>query len=211
MTNLSDLGVPGTGFGILHPILKYRFRVSFLDGKKQPLPYSAWLTQQAVSISSFIQTADVGEAEVETIFVKIEEDITGYAATSIQKLLKEIDFTLRMETLNGQEGVIKTVDLEKAWLQAVFHSEVDYGATTHSVDRTILKLEIPELMGSAINAMREKSPEAEMIFQLLAKSELSLRGDPEYHQAPESTVLPVLAISYNSGNVKVAIFGSTLS
>ncbi len=210
MTSLSDTPViPGISFGILHPILKYRFRVSFLNAEKQPLSFSDSLTRQAVSISQYIQTADVGEAESETIFIKVEEDVTMFAAKAIQALLAEHDFTLRMETTDGNENVVKTVDIEKAWVQQIFHSEMDYGSGHHRVDRTILKLEIPELQGSYINSIRDKSPEAEMIFQLLAKSELSLRADPEYHQAPESTVLPVLAIGYNSGSVKVT-FGSHL-
>ena len=203
MTKLSDIpGVPGAGFGILHPILKYRFRVSFLDDKKQPLSYSAWLTQQAVSISSYIQTADEGEALPETIFIKIEEDVSMHAAKSIQKLLAEEDFTLRIETLDGINNVTKTVDIEKAWVQKIFHSDLDY-APPAGPDRTVLKLEIPELMGSAINAIREKSAEAEILFQLLAKSEFSLQAVEWNQSYGAQTVLPVLEIGYNSGSVKV--------
>lgn len=207
MANLNDVGVPGAGFGILQPILKYRFQVSFLNDMGEPLSSNAGLSRQAVSISPFIQTADVGEAETETIFVKIEEDVTNLAAKSIQELLKEHDFTLRMETLDGMNGVTKTVDIEKAWLQQVLHSDVDYGASWSYRDRTVLKLQIPELMGSFINSIRDKSPQAEMIFQLLAKAELSLASsaDDEIHM--NKVVSPVLAISYNSGSVKVT-FGS---
>jgi len=195
---VSDLA---NGSGILMPALKYRFYVRFLDADKQPLSYGDDLTRQVVSISPYNQTADVGEAESDALFIKMEEDVSMKAAKAMQLLLAEDDFTLRMETVDGNDRVVKTVDIEMAWLQKIIHSDVDYGATSGGRNHKLLSLKIPEPMGSTINAMREKSPEAEMIFQLIAGSEFSLHAEDFNYLG--STVSPILVIGYNAGSVKV--------
>jgi len=191
---------PNLGFRILYPTLKYRFQVSFLDTKKKVLPYSSDLTPQVVSVSPYSQMNDkAGESLPEFLYVQLEEDVSNFAAKAMQKLLLLDEFILRIETLDNNNNVIKTTDIEDAWVYKISHSDVDYAATS-GPDKTVLRLKIPELMGSAINAIRDKSPEAEMIFQLLADSDLTLYTT---ESEVNSTVSPILVIGYNPGSVKV--------
>lgn len=104
MATLSSMGIPGAGFGILHPKQKHRWAVTFvglgrLIGGSESLARE--ITRQAVSITrpnlSFAEVTMhrynstsyvAGKHEWQPCNLTIEDDITGLASSAIQAQLE---------------------------------------------------------------------------------------------------------------------------
>lgn len=102
MSTLSNFGIPGAGAGILHPRLKNKFRVSFLNmAQLIPGTNSRDLTMQVitttlpnltfeeVTLHRYTSTAYVlGKHSWEAISLVVEDDITGLASTVVTNQLE---------------------------------------------------------------------------------------------------------------------------
>lgn len=98
MATLSQMGIPGAGFGVLHPKQKYRWQITFVGlARLVPGSSSREITRQATSITrpnlSFEQiemhrynsTSYVaGKHTWDPINVTLEDDITGLASYAVQ-------------------------------------------------------------------------------------------------------------------------------
>lgn len=136
MATLSDFGIPGAGAGILHPRLKNKFRITFLNiGQLVPGANSRNLTMQVVTttlpnitweevtLHRYNSTAYVaGKHSWEAISVTFEDDITGLATAVVEA---------QMET---QQRIIGN-DLDGRWLNtAATGSDYKFGARIDQLD-----------------------------------------------------------------------------
>lgn len=136
MATLSNFGIPGAGSGILHPRLKNKFRITFLNmSQLVPGANSRNLTMQVTNITlpnltfeevvlhRYNSTAYVaGKHSWEPISVTVEDDITGLAATVIKG---------QLET---QQRIIG-VDLDGRWLNtAATGSDYKFGVRIDQLD-----------------------------------------------------------------------------
>jgi hypothetical protein len=101
-TTLSQLGIPGAGFGMLHPKQKNRWQVTFSGlGRLITGASSRELTRQAVKldrpslkfqeieIHRYNSTAYIaGKHSWETVNITFEDDITGLASAAVQAQLE---------------------------------------------------------------------------------------------------------------------------
>lgn len=102
MSTLSQMGIPGAGFGILHPKQKYRWEITFVGiAKLAPGASSRELTRQATTISrpnlSFEEVPIhrynsvayvAGKHTWEPMNLTLEDDITGLASAAVQGQLE---------------------------------------------------------------------------------------------------------------------------
>ena len=165
MATLSQMGIPGSGNGILAPKLKNRWQVRFIGIAKAANGNGQNLTAQAVTVSRpnlsfeevkldrYNSTAYVaGKHSWEPLSLTVEDDITGQAATVIQGQLEGqqrligadpgngqwlnaeptasgYKFAIKLEMLDGNEGVVETWKLEGCFIQACDWGEMDYAAS----------------------------------------------------------------------------------
>jgi hypothetical protein len=165
MATLSQMGIPGSGNGILAPKLKNRWQVRFIGIAKAANGNGKDLTAQAVTVSRpslsfeevkldrYNSTAYVaGKHSWEPLNLTVEDDITGLAATVVQQQLEGqqrligadsssgqwlnaeptasgYKFALKLELLDGNEGVVETWKLEGCFIQAADWGELDYSAS----------------------------------------------------------------------------------
>src|SRR5574343_117352 len=119
MATLSQMGIPGSGNGILAPKLKNRWQVRFIGIAKAANGNGKDLTAQAVTVSRpslsfeevkldrYNSTAYVaGKHSWEPLNLTVEDDITGLAATVVQ------------QQLEGQQRLIGADSANGAWLNA---------------------------------------------------------------------------------------------
>lgn len=136
MATLSNFGIPGVGAGILHPRLKNKFRITFLNmGQLVAGTNSRDLSMQVTNITlpnlSFEEVVlhrynsvayIAGKHTWEPITVTVEDDITGLAATVIKA---------QLETQQRLIGV----DLDGRWLNtAATGSDYKFGAKIEQLD-----------------------------------------------------------------------------
>lgn len=136
MATLSQMGIPGAGFGILHPKQKYRWQVTFVGlARLVPGASSRDITRQATTITrpnlSFEEVPIhrynsvayiAGKHSWEPISLTIEDDITGLASYAIQG---------QLET---QERLIGA-DLPGQWLNsAATGSDYKFGTIIEALD-----------------------------------------------------------------------------
>lgn len=136
MATLSNMGIPGAGQGILHPRLKNKFRITFLNmAQLVPGTNSRDLTRQIVTTTLPSLTFEevtlhrynsvariAGKHDWEALNVTLEDDITGLAHTVL---------TNQLET---QQRLIGT-DLDGRWLNtAATGSDYKFGAKIDQLD-----------------------------------------------------------------------------
>ena len=136
MATLSNMGIPGVGSGILHPRLKHKFRITFLNiaslvsgTNSRDLSWQVTnltlpnLTFEEVALHRYNSTAYVaGKHSWEPISVTVEDDITGLAATVIRN---------QLET---QQRIIGA-DLDGRWLNtAATGSDYKFGVKIDQLD-----------------------------------------------------------------------------
>lgn len=136
MATLANFGIPGAGAGILHPRLKNKFRVTFLNiGQLVPGANSRDLTMQVVNttlpnisweevtLHRYNSTAYVaGKHSFEPINMTVEDDIGGLAVKVIEA---------QMET---QQRIVGS-DLDGRWLNsAATGSDYKFGARIDQLD-----------------------------------------------------------------------------
>jgi len=136
MATLSNFGIPGVGQGILHPRLKNKFRITFLNmgqaiagTKSQNLSWQVTnitlpnLSFEEVTLHRYNSVAYVaGKHTWEPISVTVEDDITGLAATVIKA---------QLETQQRLIGV----DLDGRWLNtAPTGADYKFGAKIDQLD-----------------------------------------------------------------------------
>ncbi len=97
MATLSQMGIPGAGFGILHPKQRHRWQVTFVGlARLVPSVSAREITRQAVTVSRpSIQFEDIpihrynstsyvaGKHTFEPLNLTIEDDITGLASSAV--------------------------------------------------------------------------------------------------------------------------------
>jgi len=102
MGTLSQMGIPGAGFGILHPKQKHRWQVTFVGlARLVPSASSRELTRQATTITrpnlSFEEVPIhrynsvayiAGKHTWDPVSLTMEDDITGLASAAIQGQLE---------------------------------------------------------------------------------------------------------------------------
>lgn len=136
MAVLSNFGIPGVGSGILHPRLKNKFRITFLnmaklisgtDSKNLSMQVTNItlpnLTFEEVTLHRYNSTAYVaGKHSWEAISVTVEDDINGVAASVIRN---------QLET---QQRIIGA-DLDGRWLNtAATGSDYKFGVKIDQLD-----------------------------------------------------------------------------
>lgn len=115
MATLSQMGIPGSGNGILAPKLKNRWQVRFISIAKAANGNGKDLTAQAVTVSRpnlsfeevkldrYNSTAYVaGKHSWEPLSLTVEDDITGLAATVVQQQLETQQRLIGADSSNGQ-------------------------------------------------------------------------------------------------------------
>lgn len=136
MATLSQFGIPGAGFGILQPKLRYRWQVTFVGlGRLVPAASSREITRQAtninrpnitweeVTIHRYNTTSYVaGKHSWQTIDFTVEDDLTGLASQAIQA---------QVETQTRIIGA----DLPANWLNsAASGSDYKFGTILQQLD-----------------------------------------------------------------------------
>ena len=136
MATLSQMGIPGAGFGILHPKQKHRWQVTFVGlARLVPGATSREITRQATSITrpnlSFEEVPIhrynsvayvAGKHTWEPISLTLEDDITGLASFAIQG---------QLETQQRLIGA----DLPGEWLNAAATgSDYKFGTILEALD-----------------------------------------------------------------------------
>lgn len=136
MSTLSQMGIPAAGFGILQPMLKNHWQVTFVGlAALVPGASSRELTRQATNVQrpnlSFEQTTIhrynsiayvAGKHTFEPISLTVEDDITGLAAAAIQG---------QLETQQRLIGA----DLPGEWLnKAATGSDYKFGTILEMLD-----------------------------------------------------------------------------
>lgn len=136
MATLSNMGIPGVGQGILHPRLKYKFRITFLimgkllagtDSMNLSMQVTNItlpnLTFEEVTLHRYNSTAYVaGKHSWEAISVTVEDDINGVAASVVRN---------QLET---QQRIIGA-DLDGRWLNAAATgSDYKFGVKIDQLD-----------------------------------------------------------------------------
>jgi hypothetical protein len=195
MASLNEI-IPGFGSGIMHPMTKNRFRVSFLDEQDVKLPYSDSLALQVIRLSSFTQgggLSQYGLQSAETVLVTLQDDITNYGARAVQELfnLPSGNFKLVIEYLDGNDAIVRTATFGLCRLTQIDHGELDY-AGGYSNDQR-LRLNIPMREGSLINTLME-NPAAMAVMTVLNGASFTITGDSDVTALVETT----LSISYDS-------------
>ena len=130
MATLSNFGIPGVGSGILHPRLKHKFRITFLN---------------IAALVSGTNSRDLSWP------VTVEADITGLAATVIKNQLEtqqriigadldgrwlntaatgsDYKFGAKIDQLDGDEGVVQTWILEGVQIMNADYGDRDYSTS----------------------------------------------------------------------------------
>lgn len=136
MATLSQIGVPGTGFGLLHPKQKFKWRVTFVGMAKLVAAVDTRnitrqatnitrpnLTYTSIPIHRYNTVAYVaGKHEWNPINLTLEDDITGLAAYAVQG---------QLETQQRLTGV----DLPGAYLNsAATGSDYKFGTIIEQLD-----------------------------------------------------------------------------
>ncbi len=165
MATLANFGIPGAGAGILHPKLKNKFRVTFLNmAQIIPGTNSRDLTMQVVTttlpnitweevaLHRYNSTAYVnGKHSWEPINITVEDDITGLASEVITNQMEtaqrivgadldgrwlntaatgsDYKFAVRLDQLDGDEGVVSAWILEGCSVMSVDFGDRDYSAS----------------------------------------------------------------------------------
>lgn len=102
MATLSQMGIPGAGFGILQPKQRYKWQVTFVGmAKLVPGASSREITRQATNISRPNLTFDeipvhryntvayvAGKHSWDPINLTLEDDVTGLASYAVQGQLE---------------------------------------------------------------------------------------------------------------------------
>lgn len=136
MATLSQMGVPGAGFGILHPKQKHRWQVTFVGlARLVPGASSRELTRQAINVTRPNLVFDevpmhrynsvsyvAGKHTFDPISLTLEDDITGLAAYAVQG---------QLETQQRLIGA----DLPGEWLNAAATgSDYKFGTILEALD-----------------------------------------------------------------------------
>ena len=136
MATLSNMGIPGAGFGVLMPKQKYRWQVTFVGlARLVPGASSREITRQAtlmdrpniefqeVEIHRYNSTAYVaGKHTYQPINLTLEDDITGLASYAVQG---------QLETQKRLIGA----DLPGQWLNsAATGSDYKFGTIIEQLD-----------------------------------------------------------------------------
>lgn len=155
MASLSQVGIPGIGFGLLHPKSKIRFLVSFFDTKGEVLPYSSDLSRQLTRIGSFVQTkmSNYGIVHTEFSDFELEDDLTNTALSALQRLWAEEKFEIEISYMDGNETVVSKARLKECSLSRIDYSDLDYAGGN---DQRELEYEIinPRLEGRDIELIK---------------------------------------------------------
>jgi hypothetical protein len=136
MATLSQMGIPGAGFGILHPKQKHRWQVTFVGlARLVPGANAREITRQATTITrpnlSFEEVPIhrynsvayvAGKHTWEPISLTIEDDITGLASLAVQGQLET-----QQRLIGG--------DLPGEWLNAAATgSDYKFGTILEALD-----------------------------------------------------------------------------
>lgn len=131
MASIQDIGIPGIGSGILHPILPYRFRVIFEDNDHSYPDIS----MQVLATSNYDTRGSV-------ISMRIQDDVTSRAAKALLAIKQKDSrsFRIRIDYLDGNDGVIRSHTLGGVMIVSITFSALDY-AGGHQ--RETMTLSIP--------------------------------------------------------------------
>ena len=177
MATLANFGIPAAGPGILHPRLTHKFQITFLNmGQLVPGTNSRNLTMQVVTLSlpnlswemievhRYNSTAYVaGRHSWEIMNLKVEDDITGLAATVVEAQLEtqqrlvgvsldgswlntaatgtDYKFGAKIEQLDGNEGVVQTWILEGVQIVSANFGDRDYGGNDSATIEMTLRFD----------------------------------------------------------------------
>lgn len=120
MSSIQDMGVPGTGIGILHPALTYCFRVVLEVGDLD----TRILTAQAVRVTDF--PIFLPEGAVGAVAVNFQNDAAYRVSRMLMDVAKKESFTLKLQALDGDENVVCDFVLGDTYIDSLTHSQFDY-------------------------------------------------------------------------------------
>jgi len=152
MANINDFGIPGVGTGILHPKLKYLWRVTFANlgggADSQPLSMQAVnvtrpsLSFEEVELHRYNSRSFIaGKHLFEPATVTVEDDVTGTATRVIQEQVTKQQWLIGAQGPwlgKGEEGSLykfvtyldmldgKEQVIEKWVMEGCFLQAVDY-------------------------------------------------------------------------------------
>ena len=136
MATLSQMGIPGAGFGVLHPKQRHRWQVTFVGlARLVPGVSAREITRQAVTVSRpSVEFEEVpihrynsisyvaGKHSFQPLNLTIEDDITGLASAAV---------TGQLETQQRLIGA----DLPGQWLNAgATGSDYKFGTILQQLD-----------------------------------------------------------------------------
>jgi len=130
--------IPGIGSGILHPKMRNRFRVLFLqNGSDEPIDELYPLSSQALAIDVGAEDLNLSvEPRHRTgrVVVTLEDDITCSVMTALRYWQKRqtegASFDLVHDCLDGNETVVERFRFSACMMEAVQHSTWRYDVPT---------------------------------------------------------------------------------
>ena len=184
MATLSQMGIPGAGFGILHPKQRNKWQVTFVglgrlvggaenlarDITRQAINFTRpTVTFEEVTIHRYNTIAYVaGKHSWNTVTLTLEDDISGLASTAVQA---------QLET---QQRLIGN-DLPGQWLNtAATGSDYKFGTILQMLDGNEGVTETWKLEGCFI--MSANYGELDYSDSTAVQLSLELRYDPARHE-----------------------------
>jgi hypothetical protein len=188
----SNLALPG----ILMPHLKYHFRVSFLNDDDTELDISQALAEGVISVTPIEQSKSLDDR---IFFIMFEDDASNRVGKAVQQLAGLESFTTKIEHLDGNAKVVKTLRVEHSLVSSIVHDECDY-ATPGQREALDISVKVPELFGNAITEL-VKDPKVELLYNLLSNLEMKV-SLPLSQKKPLVTNTRIM-VQYMPADVKV--------
>lgn len=166
-----------TTAGILMPKLSYRFRVRFLDGTLQPLPYGDNLTAQVMSISEFeFSDVSIFPGNITIIF---EDDV----ANTVSKALKQFQskdntntYFMALDLMSSDDKILEQYMFRNVYIKDMMFPELSYEGGPSSFSTPIaVESDAPEY-----DLDIHKLPEmVQMLYHILRKIRITIPTPPK--------------------------------
>lgn len=145
---LSNLGIPGTTPGILHPLLANKFRVRFASRHFGEDDHRE-LTMQIVRISADFKN--------KVLRFSVEQSITGEVLELMQDLAAHPE-RITVQAMDGDEGVISAT--EYTGLETVSHEyRLDYASPSECATHEVVMKFSTMLVRSIVPPLSHKAKE----------------------------------------------------
>jgi len=125
--------------GILQPQLQNRFNVIFTDASGKMLSFGSAISKQVIAVSKIRQSGvrQFGGHFSGEVTIRVEDDAACQCIKAVNELF-QVNFTIHVNTLNGEGQILFTKKLVDCTLNEVLYAENDY----HSPKAAVNNLQI---------------------------------------------------------------------